>query len=170
MLNEAFDSLGAERNLDLYPRAFRSEIDNLNARISKNLSKGVYAVGQAREQTDYNLAVSELFGFLDEMEDLVRDGRAFLLGDQPTLADVLIFTPLVRFDCVYNPLFRASRRRLVDYAGLAALTRRIYRLPGVADTVRFDHILTHYHDGDWGVANRRGITPEAPAIDFRSAD
>jgi putative glutathione S-transferase len=81
---------------------------------------------------------------------------------------VLIFTPLVRFDGVYNPLFRASRKRLVDYRYLAELTQRIYDLPGVAGTVRFDHILTHYYDGDWAVATRRGIAPEPPMIDFRN--
>jgi glutathionyl-hydroquinone reductase len=31
-----------------------------------------------------------------------------------------MFTPLVRFDAVYNPLFHASRKRLVDYPGSPA--------------------------------------------------
>jgi putative glutathione S-transferase len=159
MLNEAFDPLGADHTLDLYPRQLRPRIDELNTRIGEYLSKGVYAVGQAENQTAYDSAINRLFEFLDQMEELVGGNGAFLLDDQPTLADVLIFTPLVRFDSVYNPLFRASRRRLVDYPRLAALTNRIYQLPGVAKTVRFDHILTHYYDGDWGVASRRGITP-----------
>ncbi|MGY4155611.1 putative glutathione S-transferase [Bradyrhizobium sp. USDA 4461] len=169
MLCEAFDPLGADCQFDLYPRSLRPQIDELNGRIDSNLSKGVYAVGQAESQAAYESAMDRLFGFLDEMEELATGSRPFLLADQPTLSDVLIFTPLVRFDCVYNPLFRASRRRLVDYRALAALTKRIYQLPGVEKTVRFDHILTHYYDGDWGVASRRGITPEAPIVDFRSA-
>jgi putative glutathione S-transferase len=52
---------------------------------------------------------------------------------------------------------------------LSAWTRRVYELPGVAATVRFDHILAHYHDGDWGVACQRGIVPALPDVDFRSA-
>jgi hypothetical protein len=28
----------------------------------------------------------------------------------------------------------------------------------VAATVRLDHILTHYYDGDWAVASRRELT------------
>jgi putative glutathione S-transferase len=164
MLNEVFDDAGADGAVDLYPPAFRAEIDALIARIAKNLSKGVYAVGQARNQNEYHSAMNELFGFLDEVEQRIADGRRFLFGERITLADVLIFTPLVRFDDVYNPLFRASRKRLVDYRNLTALTKRIYDLPGVADTVRFDHILTHYHDGDWAVACRRGIVPEPAAV------
>jgi glutathionyl-hydroquinone reductase len=69
----------------------------------------------------------------------------------------------VRFDVVYNPLFRASRRRLTDYTHLPALMRRIHSLPGVAETTHYDHILTHYYDGDWAVATRRSLVPEMPA-------
>ncbi|MDR3464084.1 MAG: glutathione S-transferase C-terminal domain-containing protein [Beijerinckiaceae bacterium] len=168
MLNDGFDAASADQTVDLYPSVLRRAIDTMNARIAQSLSRGVYAVGQARNQIEYNATMNELFGFLDEIETLLADGRAFLFGDQPTLADVLIFTPLVRFDGVYNPLFRASRKRLVDYRYLAELTQRIYDLPGVAGTVRFDHILTHYYDGDWAVATRRGIAPEPPMIDFRN--
>jgi glutathionyl-hydroquinone reductase len=56
------------------------------------------------------------------------------------------------------------RKRLVDYRYLAAFVKRVHELPGVAETVRFDHILTHYYDGDWAVARRRGIVPEAPKM------
>jgi glutathionyl-hydroquinone reductase len=72
----------------------------------------------------------------------------------------------VRFDVVYNPLFRASRRRLTDYPHLPNMLRRLHDLPGVAETLRYDHILTHYYDGDWAVANRRGIVPELPAASW----
>ena len=77
-----------------------------------------------------------------------------------------MFTPLVRFDAVYNPLFRASRKRLVDYPRLTRLVKRVYDLPGVAATVRLDHILTHYYDGDWAVASRRGIVPHPQAVNW----
>jgi putative glutathione S-transferase len=138
-------------------------MDRLNARIAKSLAVGVYSVGAARDQQEYDTAMADLFGFLDELDRSLDDGRLFLLGDRPTLADVLAYPPLVRFDAVYNPLFRASRRRLTDYTHLPALVRRIHDLPGVAETTRYDHILTHYYDGDWAVATRRGIVPELPA-------
>jgi glutathionyl-hydroquinone reductase len=128
------------------------------------LAKGVYAVAASLNQREYDVATDELFGFLGELEQRFQDGRRFLLGDALTLADVLAFTPLVRFDAVYNPLFRASRRRLVDYPMLAAYVRRVYELPGVAGTVQLHHILMHYYDGDWAVASRRGIVPDAPAV------
>lgn len=168
MLNRAFDGIGGDGQVDLYPAAFRPQIDALNSRITRSLANGVYAVASARDQAEYDDAIGELFGFLDEWEARLVDDRRFLLSDHPTFADVLIFTPLVRFDAVYNPLFRAIRKRLVDYPRLAALVRRIHDLPAVASTVRFDHILTHYYDGDWAVARRRGIVPQRPDIDWRA--
>lgn len=166
MLNRAFDEVGGDSEVDLYPAARRSEIDMLDSRIHRSLATAVYAVASARNQAEYDGATGELFGFLDECEGTLADGRAFLLGEQATLPDVLIFTPLVRFDAVYNPLFRASRKRLVDYPRLTRLVKRIHDLPGVAATVRLDHILTHYYDGDWAVANRRGIVPHRHMTDW----
>jgi putative glutathione S-transferase len=160
---------GAGRGFDLCPEPLRADIDRLDDRIASELAGGVYAVGGARDQAEYDAAEGRLFAFLADLEDRLGDGRPFVHGAGPTTSDVLAFTPLVRFDPVYNPLFRATRRRLVDHPRLAAWARRFHDLPGVADTVRFDHILMHYHDGDWGVATRRGIVPALPAPDFRSA-
>jgi glutathionyl-hydroquinone reductase len=167
MLNHAFDDRGGNRQVNLYPTSLRGDIDALNVQIARSLAKGVYEVAGAKDQGEYDAAVSELFRFLDALEQQLSDDRGFLLGDVFTLADVLAFAPLVRFDAVYNPLFRASRRRLVDYPQLTGFVRRVYDLPGVADTVRLDHILMHYYDGDWAVATRRGIVPNPPAIDWR---
>jgi glutathionyl-hydroquinone reductase len=166
MLNDAFNEVGGERRVDLCPADQKSAMEALNARIVRNLAVGVYSVAGGRDQKEYDAAIEALFGFLDDLDRQLGDGRAFLLGDRPTLADVLVYPPLVRFDTVYNPLFRASRRRLTDYTHLPALVRRIHNLPGVAETTRYDHILTHYYDGDWAVAARRGIVPELPATSW----
>ncbi len=167
MLNDSFDTAGSDTGVDLYPTLLRLKIDALNVAIEHNLARAVYAVAAARDQDEYNIATGKLFGFLNELEHRLGDNRSFLLGEQVTLADVLAFATLVRFDPVYNPLFRATRRRIVDYPLLATYARRIHDLPGIADTVRFDHILTHYYDGDWAIAARRGIVPDPPAVDYR---
>jgi putative glutathione S-transferase len=164
MLNDAFAESGAgESYLNLNPVELKPALDELNSRIARSLSAGVYAIAGARDQNEYDVAMSELFGFLDDIDCQLRDGRYFLVGDDPTLADVLTYATLVRFDTVYNPLFRASRKRLAEYPYLSALVGRVHDLPRVAATTRYDHILTHYYDGDWAVATRRGIVPELPA-------
>lgn len=169
MLNEAFNVVGGDDRVDLCPADLKFELDGLNTRITKSLAVGVYTVAAARDQREYDRAMDELFGFLDELDRDLGDGRRFLLGDRPTLADVLAYPPFARFDAVYNPLFRASRRRLADYTHLPVVVRRIHDLPGVAETTRYDHILAHYYDGDWAVATRRGIVPEPPATNCLKA-
>jgi putative glutathione S-transferase len=152
--------------LRLRPDAIAAEVDALGAAIAADVARGAYAVGAARDQAKYDTAIARLFGRLETLNARLTDGRPFLHGAAPAASDVLLFTPLVRFDTVYNPLFRASLRRLVDYPHLSAWARRFHALPGVAATVRLDHILRHYHDGDWGVAVRRGIVPMVPAVDY----
>lgn len=170
MLNDAFDAVTGNRGPDLCPADLKPAMDDLNRRIAHRLSIGVYAVAGAAHQDAYTTAMDQLFGFLDELDGRLSDGRRFCLGERPTLADVLVYATLVRFDAVYNPLFRASRRRLVDYPHLPGLLKRFHALPGVSATLRYDHILTHYYDGDWAVAARRGIVPELPTTNWLAPD
>jgi len=46
-----------------------------------------------------------------------------------------------------------------DFPALTAFVRRVFEIPGIAETVRFDHILAHYFDSDWSIPPRRGIVP-----------
>jgi putative glutathione S-transferase len=53
----------------------------------------------------------------------------------------------------------------VDFPELWDFTRTLYQVPGVAATVRFDHIKTHYY-GSHRTINPTGIIPAGPRIDF----
>ena len=91
--------------------------------------------------------------------------RKFLLGDRITEADWRLFTTLVRFDAVYFGHFKCNRNRLVDFTELWDYTRALYQHQGIADTVRFDQIKTHYY-GSHRTINPTGIVPKGPQIDF----
>ena len=161
MLIEAFpDPRGGP---DLYPEPLRAEIDRINEVVAREVNGGVYRAGFAKTQEDYDAAVERLFAALDGLEERLR-GRAFLVGERPTEADLRLFPTLVRFDAAYYGALNCNLRRLVDYPHLWAYTRRIYHLPGVAETVRLDHIKRHYYD-DHPMINRR-IVPRGPLIDF----
>jgi putative glutathione S-transferase len=71
----------------------------------------------------------------------------------------------VRFDPVYVGHFKCNLRRLVDLPNLWAYARDIYALPGVADTVNFEHIKRHYHESHRNL-NPSGIVPAGPELDF----
>ena len=101
---------------------------------------------------------------LDRLEHRLR-GQPFLLGEQVTETDWRLFTTLVRFDAVYYGHFKCNRDRLVDFPELWDFTRTLYEVPGVAETVRLDHIKAHYYRSHRTI-NPTGIIPAGPRLDF----
>jgi putative glutathione S-transferase len=163
MFNSGFDEVGAEGD-DYYPRSKRAEIDALNERIYATVNNGVYKAGFARTQEAHHAAIAALFDTLDWLEARLSLQR-YLTGDQITEADWRLFTTLVRFDAVYHGHFKCNVRRLVDYPALLRLTRSLYQVPGVAETVNFEHIKHHYYlSHPW--LDPTGIVPVGPAQDF----
>jgi glutathionyl-hydroquinone reductase len=51
-LNRAFDQVGGDAKVDLYPAALQSDIDHYNSRINRSLATAVYAVAAARDQAE----------------------------------------------------------------------------------------------------------------------
>jgi putative glutathione S-transferase len=163
MFNSAFDGLTGNTD-DFWPLPLRAQIERLNTRIYDEVNNGVYKAGFATTQAAYDAAVVPLFAALDWLEARLAD-RRWLLGDDLTEADWRLFTTLVRFDSVYHLHFKCNRRRIVDYPHLWAYTRALYQHPGVAETVRMDHILRHYHCSH-DTINPYRIIPINPVLDF----
>lgn len=163
MLGSAFDAVGATP-LDLYPAPLRDEIDALNDRIYAAVNNGVYRAGFATTQHAYAEAVVPLFEMLDALEARLAK-RRWLCGDTLTEADIRLFTTLVRFDPVYHGHFKCNLRRIADYPALSRYTRAFYELPGVAETVNFEHIKRHYYESHSNI-NPSGIVPLGPSRPF----
>lgn len=166
IFNRAFNDYTSIR-CDFYPPALRPEIDRLNALVYDHVNNGVYKCGFATTQTAYADAFAALFDTLNQLERLLGE-RDFLAGAAFTEADIRLFTTLIRFDAVYHGHFKCNLRRLVDYPHLHAHTRMVYQLPGVADTVRWDHIKGHYYQSHRSI-NPSGVVPLGPALDFTTA-
>ena len=101
------------------------------------------------------------------LEHRLSDGRRYLIGEQPTEADVRLFVTLVRFDIAYYGLFKCNLRRLTDHPNLTAYVNRIMDLPGASDTVAVDHIKAGYYS--IRALNPSGIIPAGPAEIFGSS-
>ena len=141
-----------------------SSIDALNAEVYPAINNGVYRAGFATTQAAYEEAYRELFAMLDRLECRLSE-RTFLLGEQITEADWRLFTTLLRFDPVYHSHFKCNRNRLVDFPELWDYARTLYQVPGVAKTVHFDHIKTHYY-GSHRTINPTGVVAAGPRVDF----
>ncbi len=165
MLNGAFEGVGAAAG-DYYPTPFRAEIDALNQRVYDGLNNGVYKAGFATSQDAYGEAAGAVFATLDGLEARLAR-RRYLVGEGLTEADIRLFATLVRFDAVYVGHFKCNLRRLVDYPSLQAYMRDLYQHPGIAGTVRMDHIRRHYYQSHKTI-NPSGIVPIGPELDFEA--
>ena len=163
MLNTAFDDLGAKPG-NYVPDQWLEEIDTVNDFVYHRINNGVYKAGFATKQEVYEEEVTTLFAALDQMEERLA-GQDYLVGNRLTEADIRLFTTLVRFDAVYFGHFKCNLKPLTAYPNLWAYTKRIYQLPGMAQTVNFDHIKRHYY-GSHKTINPTGVIPLGPILDW----
>lgn len=163
MLNSAFDGLGAKEG-DYVPAEWLKEIDEVNEFVYHRVNNGVYKAGFATKQEVYEEEVKRLFEALEVLETRL-EGQDYLVGNRLTEADIRLFTTLVRFDSVYYGHFKCNLKALTDYPNLWAYTKRIYNLPGMKETVNFDHIKRHYY-GSHKTINPTGVVPLGPELDW----
>ncbi|KAJ3672110.1 hypothetical protein LUZ60_006831 [Juncus effusus] len=129
---------------NLFPAELQEEIQKWNEIIYPSVNNGVYRCGFAQSQEAYDIAASELFTTLDKIDSHLSTNR-FLCGDTLTLADICLFTTLIRFDLVYNVLFKCTKKKLVEYQNLYDYMREIYQIPKVAETCNFEAIMDGYY-------------------------
>jgi glutathionyl-hydroquinone reductase len=146
----------------LYPEALRPEIDEVNARVYREVNNGVYRCGFAGSQEAYDRAYQQLFTALDWLSERLA-GQRFLVGDTITEADVRLFTTLARFDAVYHGHFKCNRNKLSESPVLWAYARDLFQTPGFGDTVDFVQIKRHYYLVHRDV-NPTGIVPDGPDL------
>jgi glutathionyl-hydroquinone reductase len=166
MFNSAFNHLTGNTD-DYYPESLHEVIHTLNDRVYDNINNGVYRAGFATTQAAYEEAFYQLFDALDWVEGLLSRQR-YLAGDQLTEADWRLFTTLIRFDAVYFGHFKTNRQLLADFPAISAYVRELYQVPGVAQTVNFDHIKTHYYASHRTI-NPTGVVPVGPEMDYTAA-
>lgn len=163
MFNSAFDTITGNQD-DYWPEELRADIEAMNTRVYDNVNNGVYRCGFATSQSAYDEAAVALFDTMDWLEDHLASNR-YLMGARQTEADWRLFTTLVRFDPVYYGHFKCNRRALREYPNLWAYTRDLYQTPGIAETVRIDHFVRHYHYSH-DTINPNRIIPINPVLNF----
>ncbi len=160
---ESFRSLAAHP-VDLFPAKIDEEHRKLSDFLYQRVNNGVYEAGFATTQAAYEKAVHALFDALDELDRRLAS-RRFLLAGEPVEADWRLFCTLIRFDAMYHGHFKCNVRRIVDYPALWPYLRDLYQWPGVAETVRLDHIKRHYYMTHPSINTTR-IVPIGPDLDL----
>jgi len=163
IFNTAFNDVTGEHS-DYYPQQLRADIDELNQLVYDNINNGVYRTGFATFQQAYEAAFHRLFDTLDVIEERLRQ-RRYLLGEHITEADWRLFTTLIRFDAVYYGHFKTNLKHIEDYPNLSNYVRELYQIEGIAETVNFDHIKTHYYVSQTTI-NPNQVVPLGPVLDY----
>lgn len=163
MLSRAFGALQASNAPELFPDHRADEITRLAEHLY-TINNGVYKCGFARSQEAYEQAFDDLFERLEEAESILAKSR-YLLGDQLTLADVRLWTTLVRFDPVYVGHFKCNKKRLRDYPNLWNYTLELYQMDAFRETTNLTHIKNHYYVSHPTI-NPFGIVPRGPDVDY----
>lgn len=163
MFETEFIALARDK-LDLYPQRHAAQIDEVNATIYHAVNNGVYRAGFAGTQAAYERAAYEVFETLDILDERLGK-RRYVIGVTPLETDWRLFVTLVRFDPVYVGHFKCNVRRIADYPNLSGYLRDLYQIPGVAQTVNFDHIKRHYYMTHEDI-NPTRIVPIGPLQDL----
>lgn len=108
-------------------------------RLQDPVNDGVYRCGFARSQRAYDTAQTALFQGLEAVDQALRhqesQGQRWLCtAAGPSLADVVLFPTVIRWEMVYAPLFGCSQRPLWQLEALWRWRSRFFALPGVAAT------------------------------------
>ena len=109
------------------------DIEAVHSEIYKNFLNGVYRAGIGRvfgNLEGAEAAAQDVYNSLDSLEQKLA-GNKYLLGAEPTLADIRLAMTLLRYDSSYRGAFALSGGRggvLLDsgYPALAGYTREMY--------------------------------------------
>jgi putative glutathione S-transferase len=164
IFNSQFNDFATNSSLNLYPDELKSQIDDWNEQIYHNVNNGVYRCGFAQTQSAYEEACQSLFSTLDHL-DLVLSTNHYLCGDRLTLADIRLFTTLIRFDVVYYGLFKCSLRRIQDYPNLCRYVQKLYQLPRIGETCPIEDYQKDYYENLFPL-NPGGIIPLTPDLSY----
>jgi len=85
-----------------------------------------------------------------------------------TEADWRLFTTIVCFGAGDNGNLKCNLRRIEDYPNLSNWLRELYQWLGIAQTVDFTHIKSHYYASHRQI-NANGIVPKGPQLELERA-
>ncbi|MDO4680868.1 MAG: glutathione S-transferase C-terminal domain-containing protein [Aerococcus sp.] len=147
---------------DLYPESEQEEIEEWFSYVgTKVLGPGIRAT-HSKKQDVYDVAYDMIFSALDALEEHFKE-HDYLVGDHLTLADVVMYTPLARFDVVFYPVGGLNKKHLYEYPNIWRYARRLYQLPAFKDTTNFKEIQKGFYLGKSSEAvYSREVLPAGP--------
>lgn len=134
-----FEPLHKSDAPDLYPEELRDEIDTWFSRAGSDLIGAAFRAGQATDQETYDENANAYWQALEDLDNILADSD-YVVGNQLTAADIVVFTPLIRFEVQDYPSFRLFKHHLKDFPHLWDYMHRLYQIPAFKDSTNFESI------------------------------
>ncbi|MGF3065953.1 glutathione S-transferase C-terminal domain-containing protein [Facklamia sp. P12934] len=159
-----FKPFHADNAPDLYPENLRSEIDSWIQKIIDEVLGGANRAGYTRSQEEFDQNAEAYFKVLAELDQHFAENQ-FLLGDQLTEADLILYTPLIRHDLLYMPIYGLFHHSLRDYPNLWRYMKQLYQMPAFKATTSFrDYQIGQYSGRTGRIFFRREVVPMLPDL------
>ncbi|GGU29325.1 glutathione S-transferase C-terminal domain-containing protein [Streptomyces violascens] len=133
-------------HVSLYPCGAESEIEAVERMCAQGIERAAQRAGSAGgEPVERDLALSTLLETLGALERWLV-GRAYLIRDEITAADVELWVALVQLDTVHrNHLDASAIQRIADHPTLWAHARRLAAHPAFGGHLDLDGIERRHH-------------------------
>ena len=130
--------------------------------ILNDIGKGVYKVGYARSQKEYEMHFAKLYDALDKV-DRMLENKKYLIGDKFTIVDLRLFQTLIRYDISYLVLFRCNKRAIRSYKNIHRYVKNLFHNESMRHTVNVEHIKRYYFLSPTEL-NPTGLIPAGPEL------
>tara|TARA_B100000700_G_scaffold57512_1_gene62346 strand:- start:5853 stop:6827 length:975 start_codon:yes stop_codon:yes gene_type:complete len=152
------------KNIQLNPNELNEKILNWQNIIQENINNGVYKCGFARNQNAYNKASENLFLSLNIIESSLKSNGPWLCGKDLTIADIRLFPTLIRWESIYQPLFKCSQKPLISFPNIIKWRKKIFEMHNIRKTCDIDSWRQDYF-GALFPLNPSGIIPKGDSLE-----
>ena len=153
----------SNNNLDLNTKEKQERIVDWQNLIQENVNNGVYKCGFSRNQNAYEKASESLFSTLKIIEESLDSNGPFLCGEELTIADIRLFPTLIRWESVYEPLFKCSKKPIQSFPNIIKWRKIIFNLYNIKKTCDADSWRKDYF-GALFPLNPSSIIPKGESI------
>lgn len=106
-----------KNDIDLYPKAYRKEIDEFNDWLFPTVNNGHYRMAFCQSWTAYQEAYEDFFESIEKLDKRLETNR-FLFGDYITDSDIRLYVTLVRWETSYYHNVGPMKKRITEYKNI----------------------------------------------------
>ena len=104
-------------DIDLYPKAYRKEIDEFNDWLFTTVNNGHYRMAFGQTPEAYKEGYDDFYDSLEKLDKRLETNR-FLFGDYITDSDIRLYVTLVRWETWYYKDIGPAKQRITEYKNI----------------------------------------------------